>query len=102
MGRGWRMEMDELDRLLGRLRSTSAEAELDGLEAGVWARLARAQTAGQASASPRSLALIASFAIGMGVLSAGVPIGDANPQAALAPFGPSPALVPSTLLAEHD
>jgi hypothetical protein len=61
------MARNDLDDLLGTLRASPANAALDGLEAGVWARVddaRRAQAAGPGGLRMQLAVAVAALAIG--------------------------------------
>jgi hypothetical protein len=89
---------DDLDRALAKLAAIPTDARVEGLDAAVMARIA--SDAGDARRGAR-LGVAAAFgALAMGVIGS-TTIAAPNPARgpALAPFGASVPLAPSTLLA---
>lgn len=90
--------MDELDRLLGRLRAAPPPDRLAHIDAQVLGSI-RARPAQGAVFSNTSFAMVAVAALFVGIVGSSV----AQPSVArtpIAPFGAPSALAPSTLLAE--
>lgn len=87
--------MDDLDKALARLAGEPVPAELDGIEAGVLARISARPAAQRAGIGIGIMTTIAALLIGMA--GAGVPA-TATSAASLSPLGGSSPLAPSTLL----
>jgi hypothetical protein len=67
------MARTDLDNLLGALKASSTEASLDGLEAGVWARVEAARRAQAAGAGGLRMQLaVAAAALLVGAVVGGV------------------------------
>lgn len=87
--------MDNLDDMLARLAQEPVHPGIDGIEAGVFARIGEAQV-GRAGVGMGALAIV--VAVGMGVAGAGLPPAKAQARAPLLPLGLSTPLAPSSLL----
>ncbi|MBB4619755.1 hypothetical protein [Sphingomonas abaci] len=86
--------MDELDRALARLAGTPAPAELDGIEAQVFARIGSRPVVRQTGIG---LGVVTAAALAIGIVGAELPAA-ARPTVPLAPLGGASPLAPSSLL----